>query len=103
MTQQEAKIIDVLNQYCDQHGGGMRQIETTTGRYGGFYVSLYWSGFDAMGFGARHNTVSKHLIDTIGPGVFTIVRKLHLRTLDEKIEEEAIAGAIPADPPWLRP
>ncbi len=103
MTDIERKITEVFNRFCDLNGGGAREIIITPSRFGGFDATLVWDGFIAFGGGSRQDGLIDLLIKSIGNNVFHIVRTVHLITFAEKVEEEAIAGAIPDDPSWLRP
>jgi len=102
MTQIESKIRDIADQFCNKNGGGPREIIITRGRFGGFDLTVVWDGFDTMGRGKRQDGLIDLLIKGIGANVFQIVRTLHLATFAEKMEEDAVATAIPSDPPWLR-
>jgi|ERR1043165_4850091 hypothetical protein len=98
----EALIRDILNRFCDQHGGGLRETQIGPGRYGGFYITLVWDGFATMQVMERQSALLTALASEIGPSVYQVVRNLHLVTYSERAEEEAIAAALPSDPSWLR-
>ena len=101
MTMHELQIRAVLNQYCDQHGGGGREIEITPGRFGGYYVSLVWDGFVHQGLGDRLYALGKCLIEGLGDGVFLVVRKFNPVTFSERAEQHALAGANAREPDWI--
>ena len=95
MIQLKTKIQNIFETFCDQNGGGKREINIAPGRFGGFTATLVWDGFESMGLGDRHSKVFKLLIPEMGADVFQIVRSIHLITFAEKYEEEAIETAIP--------
>ena len=92
---------DILNRFCDTHGGGDREIEVVPNRFGGYTVTLAWDGISNMGWDARMRFVAQCLIDEIGPDVFQTVQRLRDLTLQEKIEKDAIAVAAPSELPWM--
>lgn len=102
MTEIETKIRKIFDAFCDQNGGGERDIEILPGQFGGYSVTLAWDGFDRLGLGGRHKGVFDLLVRDMGPKVFHIVRTIHLVTFAEKLEEEATADAGPSDRPWHR-
>ena len=98
----EPRIRNLLNQYCDSHGGGDRNIEIVPGPYGGYSVIFVWEGFEKIEISERLHPILELLWQEFGPNVFAdIVRSIRTRTFNERAEEEAIEAAIPPDLPWL--
>ena len=95
MTQDESKIREAVNEFCEQHGGGPREIEITRGRFGGYYVTLIWDGFISMGLGDRFEGISQALIKHLGASTFHVVSRYRVYTFAEKIEAEAFAETVP--------
>jgi hypothetical protein len=88
MTQIELTIEAALNRFCDQNGGGKREVILSPGRFGGFDATLVWDGFETIGLGKRQDGVVDILVASIGTNLFQIVRNLHLVTFSEYTYEE---------------
>lgn len=98
-----AKVTEILNRFCDQNGGGPREVTVVRGRYVGYYLTVVWDGFASMHSTIRRETVFWYIARELGSTpVGQVVSSLHLVTFNEKIEEEAVAAAMPSEMEFLR-
>lgn len=99
------RIKKILNKFCAKHGGGDCKILVESGFSGGYAIAVVWDGFADKEISSQVNQVMDALQTKLTRDEFSKIRRLRLYTYQEfnhLMEEEAVAYAIPSDPPWLR-
>lgn len=96
------RLRDVLEQYCDENGGGAREIEVHYGRYGGYKLTMVWDGFENKSSFETMRSVMAYVKDAMNYPNYSLVHGLHAVSFRQKALEDQQFESTPAqyDPPW---
>lgn len=96
------KLKAVLEEFCQQHGGGNHSIEAGLGRYGGVWAELVWDGFDEQEISGRQVKIWEFLRKRLPISKFTQVCVVYAKGTKEKAVEDALQTCRDSELPWMR-
>ena len=81
------RLKDLLDDFCEQNGGGYRSVETWPAPYGGISGELVWGRFDGAEVAGRQKQIQEFLKKRLLPAERSMISVVYAKGVREKAVE----------------